>query len=198
MPMEEQKKWYVVDEKKGSCYEHRHDLHKLDFNWDADARKWYTTTPIPGEIAEQLGRMGIAPEGAGSASKPKQEPGWTPEAGSKPPPSAGPAKPVDFYKRGELAREFNDGAFLHSRAKSGKPIDAFYKKAFVSIPGSEFTTFVSGRIPRETSYVIVSIQQNTDQKGDAHENLWLFACNDKDIIVGRFKVKIEESKPKKE
>ena len=55
-------RWYLVDEVKGSCYEHRHELRKLDFDFDKDTRKWFSTMPVPGEVAEQLARMGIAVE----------------------------------------------------------------------------------------------------------------------------------------
>lgn len=57
----QQPRWYLVDKVRGSCYEHRHELRKLDFDWDKDEKRWFSSMPIPGEIVEQLDRMGIAP-----------------------------------------------------------------------------------------------------------------------------------------
>lgn len=100
---------------------------------------------------------------------------------------------LEVYSHAYPDTKFTHGAYLHSRAKSGKPIDSWYKNKLVKEAPMSAVMFLLKKVSKRTRYVIISIQEN-EYKERKYESVWVFFVDESDVIIDRAKIKIEKKK----
>ena len=109
--------------------------------------------------------------------------------------SPAPVDEIEFFTHQYPDIDFNHGAFLHSRANSGKPVDEWYKKKLVQETPTAAVKFLIGNFYPRAKYIILSIQDNNynDKK---YTNAWIFPVDGNDVIIDKAKLRVDKKREK--
>jgi hypothetical protein len=181
---------YLVDAKKGAMYNNRSMLKEFGFKFDPGKKAWYSENPIDDATRSALHAVGISIAGEEPVVQ-ASNPSAFVNAQAEPRGAAEHLLPVNSIVNILAVQEainFNAGAYLHSRVKNKKPVDAWFLEK--CRPGNYFDSMYPG-----ATTVIQQVQTLGMNGEPIKPALWLFVCDANGNVLARLKA---AEKPAKE